>query len=263
VTNSNGCKATATVTVSINDPLSPNAYLDTTVCPGEQVQLFAQNGQSYQWIPSTDLDDPSSSSPIASPGQNTVYYVSMMDVNGCLSTDSVRVSLFSSPTADAGTDLEIYEGQSVTLSGSGGTSYLWRPGDGMNDSTSSSPSLTLRNTTVFTLFVTDQNGCIASDQVTVSVLPVPNVYLPSAFTPNGDGQNDQFVIPYGNDLDITRFVVYDRWGAPVFFTQDPLEGWDGTSGGEVQPVGTYVYILEGFYSDGTALFKQGNVTLIR
>ena len=263
VTDANGCKAVATVQVAVNDPLPADAAPDTIICPGESVQLSAQNGQSYQWTPIDSLDDPISATPLASPATTTWYYLSMVDVNGCSTTDSVHIQVLPAANANAGPDITVYEGEPLTLSGSGGPSYLWRPGKGMNDSTSAAPTLRLRNTTVFTLYVTDQNGCTAKDQVTVKVLPIPHIDMPSAFTPNGDGKNDLFIIPYGSGITITRFSVFDRWGVEVFSTQDPTKGWDGTTGGELQPVGTYIYILEGTHSDGKPIHKTGNVTLLR
>jgi gliding motility-associated-like protein len=88
--------------------------------------------------------------------------------------------------------------------------------------------------------------------------------MPSAFTPNGDGRNDLFRVPPSLSIKITAFAVYDRWGARVFYTTDSGAGWDGTLGGQPQPSGTYVWMIE--YSDllthKTAQGK-GTVVLIR
>ena len=87
------------------------------------------------------------------------------------------------------------------------------------------------------------------------------IYLPTAFTPNGDGLNDIFRIPPSNKNNLERLVIYDRWGQKIFETKDKGRGWDGTFKGKLQPVGVYIYFLIMESLDGKKITKKGLVTL--
>jgi len=90
------------------------------------------------------------------------------------------------------------------------------------------------------------------------------LFMPSAFTPNGDGRNDLFRIPPGIPVTITRFAVYDRWGGMVFATSNTGEGWDGTRSGTLQPTGTYAWYVEYFNPLTKRMeMQKGTVELIR
>jgi gliding motility-associated-like protein len=112
----------------------------------------------------------------------------------------------------------------------------------------------------YTLTVETANHCTAEAKAIVNVYQV--LRMPGGFTPNGDGHNDLFRIPPGVDLNLLGLSVYDRWGARVFFTQNPAVGWDGTVSGHPAPAGTYVYTLLGS-SDKGAVNLRGTVVLMR
>jgi gliding motility-associated-like protein len=107
-------------------------------------------------------------------------------------------------------------------------------------------------------------GCATSDTIHLKVVKGPEIYVPTAFTPNGDGLNDKFkIIPVGI-TNIRYFNIYNRWGQLIFSTQDPSKGWDGTVKGIPQPAGTYVWVVAGNSSvDQALLKKQGTLVLIR
>jgi gliding motility-associated-like protein len=136
-------------------------------------------------------------------------------------------------------------------------SYLWNTGQ----STSTIPIL---NPGLYTLQVTDSNGCIGTDSVTITDSACPQyVYLPNAFTPNGDGKNDIFRPVFAGVASTFRFAVYDRWGRAVFVTSTPGAGWDGTTGGRPQPAGTYVWeCVYQLYQEPERM-QRGTVMLIR
>ena len=109
----------------------------------------------------------------------------------------------------------------------------------------------------------DENGCKAIDTITLTVGRA-DIYIPNAFSPNNDGNNDVFKI-YGN-LDaivMTQFVVFDRWGEEVFATNDAQSGWNGTYKGEPAPVGVYVYMITLNLADGSIKNYKGSVTLLK
>ena len=175
VTDVNGCINADTVVVHVNALPVIDAGADTTVCLGLGVQLSAQGNGTFTWDPSTGLNDPNIADPIASPGQSTTYVVTITDTNSCTSSDTVNVTVNALPTADAGPDLWVCPGSSVQLQGAGGTSYAWSPGATLSDPNSATPLASPASTTVFTLTVTDDNGCNGSDQTTVTVNDDPPI----------------------------------------------------------------------------------------
>ena len=136
-------------------------------------------------------------------------------------------------------------------------SYLWNTGQ----TTSAIPIL---NPGLYTLQVTDSNECIGSDSVYITDSTCPQyVYLPNAFTPNGDGKNDIFRPVFAGAASTFRFAVYDRWGRAVFVTSTPGAGWDGTTGGRPQPAGAYVWeCVYQLYKEPERM-QRGTVMLIR
>ncbi|HYG51555.1 MAG TPA: gliding motility-associated C-terminal domain-containing protein, partial [Flavobacteriales bacterium] len=111
-----------------------------------------------------------------------------------------------------------------------------------------------------TLVVTDANGCqdTARLEVLVALMPV----LPTAFTPNGDGENDVFIIR-GGPFNATDFKIYNNWGQLIFHTNDAMVGWDGTFKGVEQPLGVYTWTFEVTIANGKVIRQSGDVTLLR
>jgi gliding motility-associated-like protein len=89
-----------------------------------------------------------------------------------------------------------------------------------------------------------------------------DVYVPNAFSPNGDGQNDILYV-YGSCFAFMQFEVYNRWGEQVFITANPANGWDGTWRGKACEPGVFTYVLRGQRNDGTPIEMQGHINLIR
>jgi gliding motility-associated-like protein len=147
---------------------------------------------------------------------------------------------------------------SITLGTSWGfEKYLWYQGPATSTFKVADPGL-------YRLSVTDSNGCMGTDSILVkdSVCP-QNVYLPSAFSPNGDGRNDLFRPMLIGATSYFRFIVFDRWGRAVFETSNPSAGWDGTINGRRQPAGVYVWMCQYTLYDRSPQVQRGTVTLIR
>ena len=164
--------------------------------------------------------------------------------------------------------------KSVDLSASGGVSYAWSPAAGLSDSAIASPVAGPAESTIYTVTVTDANGC--TDTASVAVKAVANcveiecsastVAIPDAFTPNGDGHNDRWNIL--GIADVNHLVIYDRWGQQVFerghfVTGDAGAGWDGTMGGQPAPAGVYAYFAELQCPTGGVVVRKGTVVLVR
>ena len=144
--------------------------------------------------------------------------------------------------------------------------YEWMPEDGLDDPAVHNPVATPEETTTYTVLVTDEGGCQTYREVTIVVINPdcgePNIFLPNAFTPNGDGENDVLYVR-SNIVETVELAVYNRWGQKVFETNDKNTGWDGTFQGELQTPDVYGYYLKAKCFNGEEFFKKGNVTLLR
>ena len=173
VTDLNLCNNTDSVLVTVNPLPTINAGNDTTVCTGSGVQLNATGTGTFSWIPSTGLNNASIPNPIASPTATTTYTVTLTDGVSCVNSDDITVTVLGLPSANAGPDLYVCPGFDVQLQGNGGGSFNWSPANTLDNATIANPQASPLSTTVYTLTVTDGNGCSASDiaQVNVSADP--------------------------------------------------------------------------------------------
>jgi gliding motility-associated-like protein len=135
--------------------------------------------------------------------------------------------------------------------------YAWSSGQ-------NTPAIQVLNPGEYKLIVTDSNGCIGTDSIAIKDSACPQyVYVPNAFTPNGDGRNDLFRAVLAGAVSEYTFAVYDRLGRMVFESNDPSVGWNGTTAGTQQPVGTYVWMcIYRLYQQPQRL-QKGTVLLIR
>jgi gliding motility-associated-like protein len=147
---------------------------------------------------------------------------------------------------------------------SGGSSALWSPGNSLSCTACLSTEATPADTTTYFVTVTDANGCSATDSVTVFVIPPDEVFIPNAFTPNGDGLNDELLPVLSGNTATKSLSVFNRWGQQVFFTTSPGTGWDGSYQGKPEDIGVFVYFFSGVnVVTGKEIVKQGNVLLLR
>jgi gliding motility-associated-like protein len=151
------------------------------------------------------------------------------------------------------------------MNGSGnGVSFTWTPSQPLNNYNTEDPVARIKEDTRFVLMVEDDLGCRSFDTMWLRIIYAENVYVPSAFSPNGDGLNDIFSpAPLGGIRELEYFRVYNRLGELVFDTRDITEGWDGTYRGRKQDVANYVWVLKGKNKYGVMKFLKGNVVLIR
>ncbi|MCB0700937.1 MAG: gliding motility-associated C-terminal domain-containing protein [Chitinophagaceae bacterium] len=175
-TDTNGCKNTDSVKITINPLPNVNAGNDVDICLNDSVQLQATGASTYMWTPSTGLGCTSCANPKAGPTVTTTYTVTGTDGNGCVNSDTVTVTIKALPTVNAGADRFICTGDTALLIATGATTYLWTPGATLTcdtcDSTYASPTV---NTT-YTVIGTLANGCSDTDMVTVTVNALPNIY---------------------------------------------------------------------------------------
>lgn len=265
-----GCTATDQVVVTTIPYPVANAGKDPIICFNGSVQLNASiTGSSFTWTPSSYLDNPASLTPVSTPPRTTQYILSVFDTQGCPKPgkDTILVTVLPKVIAFAGRDTSVIVGQPLQFNGSGGTNYLWSPSTGLNNTTIPDPIGTYDGSFTgiqYKLVVKDQAGCSDSAFVTVRIFKtVPSVFVPTAFTPNGDGLND-VVKPIAVGMkQIRYFSIYNRWGQLVFTTRINGQGWDGRIKGVLQGTAVYVWMVNAEDYTGRDYFQKGTVTLIR
>ncbi len=266
------CTRIDTVTINVLRRPVANAGADVTICPAESTTLIGtvtntSGTVNYLWSPATYLNRADSNVVIATPptGSSTTYTLTVTDNYGCnfSVTDAVVVTVRPRVNAFAGNDTIAATGLPHQLFGSGGSQYLWSPAAPLNNASTANPIATLNADTRFTLIVEDVIGCFGYDTVFIKVYDGPAYYVPTAFTPNGDGRNDIFRAVPSGVVSTEYFRVFDRWGKLVFETSKWLKGWDGTYQGRPQAGGAYVWIIKGRDKDGKTIERKGTVILIR
>lgn len=265
VTDSNFCSSKDSVTLQLFPPLNAFASNDTIICLGTSAQLLAGGGVDYVWIPSTGLNNGNIPNPIASPASTTTYSVFVSDGVCYSDTFSMQVTVQDLPVINAGPDINLISGSSLqfNVTATNGT-YQWLPEAGLNCATCLNPVGTPQQTTTYTVTVTDSAGCTASDEITLTVACADDVvFVPDAFTPNGNGHNDVLYIRSLGAPTLHFFRVYDRWGKIIFETRHYTTGWDGNYNGKPMPPGAYLIEWDVTCANGTNIKKQGNVTLLR
>lgn len=275
-TDENGCKKSDTVAV---DPAKIN--LDAQVigpsllCQGDSLRLQAVGsnpGQvlTYQWSPANAiLSGANTASPTVKPTSTTTFVVNVSNKQGCTAVDSVTVTVSPIGTINSAanpTTIIIGASSQITSTILPGYTYKWSPVDGLDNPNIANPVAKPKKTTTYTLSATSPDGCIRSLNVTITVTvpecAEPFIFLPNAFSPNGDGKNDVLYLR-SNIADRMTLIIYDRWGEKVFETSNQSVGWDGTFRGKLLDPDVYAYYLSVTCIDGQTFMKKGNVTIIK
>jgi gliding motility-associated-like protein len=274
VTSANGCPDTIRKPITINSLPVPDFYFNNA-CQSLQTLFkdtsFVNPGSIVKW--SWDFKDGTTDTTTKSPthvytsaGLYNVVLTVTSD-KGCVSTTTKPVNVLPQPQAEFGMTnnptlaLEnVYFSDFSTPSGSI-ANWFWNFGDSVT-AIGSSPVhfFADQGTYVVTLVVVDDNGCSDTTRKDINVTLLPLV--PTAFSPNKDGNNDLLFVK-GGPFENMKFRVYNNWGEMVFETTDQKTGWDGTFRGLDAPIGVYVWVLEVDMYNNKSVKKSGDVTLLR
>lgn len=259
------CLGSDTIIVTVMPAPVAAAGADESICLNDSIQLSGAGGVIYQWSPSVGLSNATIANPFAKPTQTTTYNLLVTDANGCtsLASDAVAITVIRPPNVNITKNSYVSPGEVIKLHAEGGTSYLWTPPTGLDNPNIAEPNATITQDITYRVLVTTAEGCEAEDSVSIRAFKGPDIYMPSAFTPNKDGRNDRFVPIAVGIKEITYFSVYNRWGQLVYTTKKLHEGWDGRHNGLDLDTGVFVWIVQGITNDGKVIFKRGTVTLIR
>jgi len=250
VTDSHNCTDTVLVTVDALFTVVADAGPDQNLCFGVAVLLdgsLSMGALTYSWT--DDQGTVISTDTTAAPGLLVAgsHTFTLTVTNGpCSSTDQVTITVLDLPLADAGSDHFIVIGEPVTLgaspTGPQGSTFFWAPDTTLNGGSVANPVANPPTTTWYTVLVTAPNGCQDIDSVLVTV--IPEVVIPSGFTPNGDGWNETWEIDYIDQFPDCEVEIYNRWGELLFESVGYKQPWDGRYSGGLVPVGTYYYVVK-------------------
>ncbi|GIV31573.1 MAG: hypothetical protein KatS3mg029_0924 [Saprospiraceae bacterium] len=193
------------------------------------------------------------------------------DAQGCVQEEQFLIPAPIAIHLEAGENLMVKYGEAIQLKpeiSPEGLQIRWTPSDDLSCSDCPDPLLYPTESHTYQLTVIDSNGCSKTDYVSVFVRKSRDLYVPNAFSPNGDGLNDVFR-PYGGfeAVRVHTFQVFDRWGGLVYELDHPVEmneedfGWDGTAKGRLLDTGTYMWSMQVEFIDGEIVLFAGEVML--
>ncbi len=222
---------------------------DRLICSGESIEVSVPvQNVGFTW-------SDGSTQPVVEIKQSGLYWLEVNQL-GCTQRDSISVDFKPTPSVNLGRDTSLCAGEKLNLDATTtDATYQWSTGQ-------TGSQLQVSNSGLYSVKVTIQ-GCAASD--TISVQPGNcKLFIPSAFTPNGDGLNDSFGMLNTGSIHDYSLIVYDRWGKLLFKTENKAVKWDGTITGKQASPGTYVWILS-YTKNGeqTPVIAKGTVELIR
>ena len=248
---SNEC-ATVRDTVTLLFSVTPQVNLggDRGLCEGRVLDLDVTNiDATYTW-------QDGSTQPTYTITETGTYFVEVS--NPCATrSDTVNVVFFPNPVVDLPTDVTVCKGEPVTLdAGSGFTEYRWIHGP-------ADQVVEVFEERRYRVTVTDTNGCSGEGITDVfHETCLYGLYVPSGFTPNGDGTND-FFFAVENNVTLTELRIYNRWGQQIVTFDSAGDSWDGTLNGQSCPEGVYTWVAEGIDFLERKFTKYGTITLIR
>ena len=239
-TDTIGCSVTdSTFVKGFPVPLAATSA-DTTICLNYEAKLRAfGNHASYTWS-----NGQNQKNILVSPKNETRYTVTVTNSNNCWDTTSVTVDVLQVPTAVITSTIDtLCIGNQTELFAPTADEYLWSTGQ-------VTPSIIIQPSqpTVYHLQVSNvynTTRCSHDTTLLMNVVRCNTFYVPSAFTPNGDGLNDEFGVE-GQFVTVDRFrlFIFNRYGEKIFSTINPTDKWDGSYNGEAAPTGVYTYIVE-------------------
>jgi gliding motility-associated-like protein len=269
-----GCTDTDEISIEVKKPFTLTGLQSIdSICLGKSIRLNVSGAEIYSWSPIDGLNNASGAIVVASPTTNTIYKVVGTDSKNCFFDSAfIDLKVNPNPTVNAGADMILHLGNSIQLSIQNSpdvNKWLWTPATGLSCSTCPAPIATPETNTAYIITVSNSSKCTASDEVFIKVVcDNSNLFLPTAFTPNGDGLNDVFY-PMGVGLfKIQSLRIFNRYGQVVFEksnfnANDRSAGWDGSYKGKTSDPAAYIYTLEVICKNNEVLTINGKILLIQ
>ncbi len=271
--NRPGCFIYDTLSMRVIDTVKAIAPKDTFMCLGDRVLLdltavdVSVNDTTYEWTPAQYLDDNRIEDPTAFPPFSMPFTVIVRSPLCFRDSQTVFVRVDPLPEIELYQDTVIAIGTELDLAALSNDAvvYEWTPNAPLSCYDCATPTLSAVYSQWIYVTVTNDFGCKATDSAYVKVLPcTPDfVFVPTAFTPNGDGLNDILYARGKALVEIKTFIVSNRWGNVMYSSNNIKEGWDGTFRGQLAPTDAYVWYVKGLCTNGEEVEKKGTITLIR
>ena len=258
--------------------ISADVTWGNPLCTGEETGFIIveniQNGSGQYTLTLNDEESTTVSLGVGfyenlPPGE---YSLIITDTYGCETTYDNSLFTPSPLTVDLGEDATVLLGCTYDLTPSINAPIVdhdWSSTLGMDCVGCLNTTIIPTETFTYTLTVTDANGCQAADSITINIDDTRQVFIPNAFSPDGDGYNDYFFINAGKDVEVIQSLkIFDRWGSLVFNNNaispnDFESGWDGFANGKEANMGVYIYLAEILFIDGEVETFSGDVTLVK
>ncbi|MCO5267774.1 MAG: gliding motility-associated C-terminal domain-containing protein [Brumimicrobium sp.] len=272
VTDNNGCKGSASVTISQPDQLQSHPVVISSVCGtiSGSIELNVTGGTpnyTYQWNP--NISNTATIGPIGGGD----YHVIIKDAKNCILDTIIAVSVigsFSTEISATPNEINISDIPVTTplLSVETDTnfnvvSYQWFPTDGLSCTDCPNPIASPDHSTQYILVVTASDGCKGTDTIQINLVETcREIFVPNIFSPNRDGENDEFQV-FGSCISKFELNIFDRWGMMIFQSFDQDNHWDGKVNGSDVNTGTYAYQVRIITTYGEEIEKSGTFTLVR
>jgi gliding motility-associated-like protein len=250
-------------TVNIQIVTKPDLRVsrDTTICKGDTATLTASSAiGNINWIGFGNVN-----SIRVSPVSTTIYTVIVSNGNSCADTTSVIVTVEDFSLNIFSSLNNILPATPVTIQTSGSLPYsvfAWEPAIIFPVQDLKTQRIVADSSLNLYVIAQSSAGCKDTAYLSIVITPLDDIYVPSGFTPNGDGKNDVIRV-VGEGIKEIDFKIFNRWGQLIFATKEKGKSWDGTLAGKLQPADTYVYVAKIKMNNGQPKEKKGTVTLIR
>jgi large repetitive protein len=262
------------VVVTVIQPMDLKVSDDDSICIGTSTQLLAGGADRYEWSPAAGLSATDVSNPLAAPGLTTNYRVIGYDQHNCFTdTAYVLVAVGNQPKVSLGPDHVLSTGTLYSLKpvvqNGPVKKWVWSPAEDLNCSDCPNPVAAIKRDATYTLTVITSYNCTASDTISIKTFcESSQVFVPNAFTPDGDGINDIMMVRAKGIAMVKTFRIYNRWGEVVFernnfSPNNPAYGWDGKIKGKIGGPDVYIYTAEVICENGTAYTYRGNISLLK
>ncbi|THU40985.1 gliding motility-associated C-terminal domain-containing protein [Niastella caeni] len=251
-TTNEGCKSGDTIRINVFNNPDVELGNNNTLCEGSTRTLQAGNFASYLW----QNGETASSITVTGLGK---YYVRVTDNNRCIDSDTLEINrLLASPSKFLPADTIICSYVKLDVKPFRSfNKYLWSNG-------AISPVITVSPTGMYWLQVTDVHNCTGIDTVLIQPKDcLMGLYVPSGFTPNGDGKNDVFKPTLLGNIKAYEFSIYNRWGQRLYYSTDPKKGWDGRNGPNTQGASVFVWMCKYQLEGEDVKVARGTVTLVK
>lgn len=262
VVGSNACGEDSLQVTVLVSSIDITIDADSVVCANEPFFLRASGANNYVWQPAHLVFNKYSAETQAEIDQSSVLTVTGIDSLGCAGSESVMIRIYPRVPFRLGNDRVINFGQEISLETFSSYPIIWEDNPYISCTTCNNPTVFPPETTTYIGEITTDYGCPERDSVTVYVRG--ELYVPNAFTPDGDGLNDIFK---AEGLDIVKFnmKVFNRWGELIFESDDINQGWNGSSGNDsyYSAPGIYQYIIVAQEHKGEVFEYRGHVHLLR